>query len=510
MIESSQSGKSPSAARQLGRGALFITGAKLWFVASGALLLFALPRLGTGSDAQKAATFGRYQVVMAVLNPLTMMLILGTIQAISKFVSEAPARYPALLRRALKAQLVFGGLLALAFALCAPLVADLLDDESLVSALQVGSLVIFCYALYAALVGGVNGLKRFHVQAGLDVGFSSLKVGLILAAIGLGYGVVGAMSAFALTAALLLLLAFFLSRKQWSAPKPWQDDVDVKRLLAFQVWIILYALASNLLMNVDLYLVKAVLPDATAVGIYAACVQVARLPYVAVISVTFVLFPVISKALYAGDLDGARRGMFTACRYALLLIGPVALTLAALSADVLRLVFPSLYVSGATQLTALTLAYVGFAFLSIFTTILSSAGQPQRATLFMVMSLVQSAAAAWVGVSSFGAQGAAFGVAVAMGTGAFVVGFYLRSRYGARFPWATLGRLILVSLPIFVLGELWEPAGKFMIVIKGALFFSAFWAALGLLREFTPEDKQRFLQVLGRGSAPQSRDSSAK
>ena len=296
---------------------------------------------------------------MAVLNPLTMMLILGTIQAVSKFISENPARYPALLRRALRAQFVFGGILALAFALLAPSVADLLGDESLTPALRIGSLVIFCYALYAALVGGINGLKRFHVQAGLDVTFSTLKVGLIVLAMSLGYGAGGAMAAFAATAALLLLLAFFLSRNDWTAPAPWQDDVSIQRLLAFEVWIILYALASNLLMNADLYLVKAMIADASAVGVYAACVQVARLPYVAVISVTFVLFPVISKALYSGDVAGARRGMYTACRYALLIVGPVALSLAALSADVLRLVFPAIYADGAAQLSALALAYVG-------------------------------------------------------------------------------------------------------------------------------------------------------
>ncbi len=45
-----------------------------------------------------------------------------------------------------------------------------------------------CYALYAALVGSLNGRRMFMHQAGLDMTFSTVRTIGIVGAAALGYG----------------------------------------------------------------------------------------------------------------------------------------------------------------------------------------------------------------------------------------------------------------------------------------------------------------------------------
>src|SRR5207253_2486243 len=81
----------------------YITLAKLYFMASGYVTFFALPRL-LGS----AERFGDYGLAVRTVSVLNNVIVAGTIQAVSKFVAEDDARAGAVVRRALRVQLVVG------------------------------------------------------------------------------------------------------------------------------------------------------------------------------------------------------------------------------------------------------------------------------------------------------------------------------------------------------------------------------------------------------------------
>ena len=96
-------------ARNAGRGVLSITASKLYFIVATYTVFLALPRLLGSPEA-----FGLYAATISILAILNNVLIQATIQTVSKQVSERPGQ-PAVLRQALKLQLLIGGILGAAW-----------------------------------------------------------------------------------------------------------------------------------------------------------------------------------------------------------------------------------------------------------------------------------------------------------------------------------------------------------------------------------------------------------
>src|ERR1051325_6621981 len=181
-------------ARVAGRGTIYITAAKLWFMASGALIYVALPRLLTPEQ------FGLYQVVIGVVSIINAVVVTGTSQTVSKYISQEESKADSVKANALKLQIPVGGGLALSFFLLAPVIASYLNDPRLANHLRLASLITLSYSFYAVFTGYFNGTKKFLTQAALDMTYSTLKLALIVLLVSLGYGVGGGVGGFALAA----------------------------------------------------------------------------------------------------------------------------------------------------------------------------------------------------------------------------------------------------------------------------------------------------------------------
>ena len=74
-----------------GRGVLYITFAKGWFLLTGMALTFGMPRIfkwAADNDAEAGlALFGAYQIVVRGVSFINNGIVTGTIQAVSKFTS---------------------------------------------------------------------------------------------------------------------------------------------------------------------------------------------------------------------------------------------------------------------------------------------------------------------------------------------------------------------------------------------------------------------------------------
>ncbi|MCC6743930.1 MAG: oligosaccharide flippase family protein, partial [Acidobacteria bacterium] len=134
-------------AAKAGRGTIFITASKLWFMVTGAALMFLLPRLVS------VAEVGVYKVVIGLVSVVNAVVVTGTIQTVSKFVSQTPEHAHAIKRKALLLQAMLGGGAAAVFALGAPLAASSLNDSSLTPYLRLAALITASYTFYAVFVG---------------------------------------------------------------------------------------------------------------------------------------------------------------------------------------------------------------------------------------------------------------------------------------------------------------------------------------------------------------------
>lgn len=479
------------------RGVLWLTIAKLYFTFSGVLLLTLLPKWIGSTEIERAKLYGDFSVVIGVLNPLTMMMITGTIQAVSKFISEDETRFAGVKTEALKLQTVLGLFFAgLFFLLSDFIAATLLHDAALALPMKTAAPIIFAYALYAALIGTLNGRKRFFAQASMDIAFATLKIGLILTLAYLGYGVLGAIGGFTATALIMTFVAFFVAGHGVV-----KSSISWREILRFEAWIMLFALGANLLMNLDLYLVKALLEDEALVGVYSVALQVARLPYIAVISVTFVIFPLISKTTYKKDKEGTKNYIQTTTRYTLIIAGSLALTLSATAADLLRLVFTEIFQKGAGMLSLLAVGYFAYSLLMIFAAMISGSGKPTISFSIAFVTLCLLSLFGWLLIPHMGGLGAAFSVLAAFFIGQALAAGYLHRRYHSGFPVLTVFRVLFTGATLYALSAFWQPQASLLIILKGILAFAFYWSLLVITREVKKADAQAFLKPFAKKKA---------
>lgn len=486
-----------------------IAGAKVFFILAGYAVQLLLPRI-----FGEAKEFGLYSAAMSGVAIFNNVLIVATIQSVSKFVSENEAAAPVTLRQGLRVQALVGGTAAIALFVLAPAASRLLLDEQLTPLLRIASVMVFAYALYATVVGNLNGRHLFGKQARLDVTFSTLRTTGILTGAALGIGAVGAVIGFAAAAASILSIA--LIWVGWGKPG---KGIPLRRWIGFMAPIWTYQLFLNGILLVDIQVLKRTatemaLASATTaqaavdianqyVGYYRAAQTFAFVPYQLIISMTFIIFPMISKATSLGNRDAARSTIQHAMRLSLLLLLSVAAPVSGAAEGVVRLAYPADYVVGAPALAILVFGIVAFALFAVAATAISGAGKPSLAAGIAGVSLVVVVVANRLLIMRAGlttetlaaaATGTSIGMAVAL-VGAAVTIYFL---FGVFIPFLTWVRAALAACAGYVLASSIPHSSPVLALAALALGFVAVVVVLILTRELSSADWRALRRVVRR------------
>jgi stage V sporulation protein B len=490
-----------------GRGLVLITAAKLYFIATGFLVQLGLPRLLGSPEA-----FGEYSLAMSIASVVNNVLIATTVQSVSKRVSENPERAAERLRQGLKLQLGVGVTLAGGMFLAAPTLSRFAYDEKLTTLVQIAAFVPLCYALYAALVGSLNGRQLFQRQAALDMTFSTVRTVGILGAAGLGFGAMGALGGFAAAAGVILLVALVvvgtggpgkgLPLKTWFAfilpIAAFQSTLNGTLLL--DVWM-LKNTAAGLGMDAGLAMEAATEQASRLVGFYRAGQTFSLVPYQIILSVTFIVFPLVSRATADGDHDAARAHVKSALRFSLLLLFCLAAPIGGSAEALIRLAYGEKFLDGMRALEVLVFGQVGLAMFVIVATILSGASRPGIPAAVSLLALIIVLAGNRLFVSHVGLEGdtlRAAALATSLGpTIAMVLSaFALRATFGVFLPLASVARGALAAAIGFLAARL-VPQHSFLFApVAMAVGARADLAMLFVLRELTRDDVDALLSAL--------------
>ncbi len=479
-----------------------IAGAKGYFILSSYAIQLLLPRI-----FGEAKEFGLYSATMSGVSILTNVLIVATIQSVSKFVSEDESRAEVTLRQGLRIQALVGGTLALALFALAPAIAKLLLDGQLTRLVRIASVVVFAYALYAAVVGSLNGRHWFAKQARLDVTFSTLRVVGILGGAALGFGAMGAVAGFA-TAATTIVTISLIWIGFGKAGMP-GEKIQRRRWIGFMAPIWTYQICLNGILMIDLQVLKrtateiafasAVTGQAAVdlanqyVGYYRAAQTFAFVPYQLIISMTFIVFPMISRATSIGNREAAQSTIQHAMRFSLLLLLLVAAPTSGAAEGVMRLAYPSEYLAGAPALSILVFGVVAFALFAVAATAISGAGKPSVAAMIAGVSLLVVVVANRILVMQAGLgdqmlQAAATGTAIGMVVALLLSAWVIRRSFGVFVPVITWARAALASVAGYAAAAAVPHDSALMALLAlGAGFLSAL-AVLVVARELTLDD----------------------
>jgi O-antigen/teichoic acid export membrane protein len=469
-------------ARVAGRGTIYITAAKVWFMISGYGIYFALPRLISPEQ------FGLYQVVIGMISVINAVVVTGTYQTVSKYVSQDERNAGAVKSAALKLQLLVGGGAASGVVLLAPVFAGYLNDSRVTNYLRLAAAITLSYSFYAVFTGYFNGQRRFLTQAGLDAAYSTMKVAFIVTLVWMGYGVGGGVGGFALAAASVLTLSAIVAGRGRRV-----ETVRPKDLFRFQAYLLVSTLVINLLQRGDLLLLKALSsPEARLAsenaGYYGAAASIAGITYQIVISVTFIIFPLVSQSTFVADHARTRAYISNTMRYSLLIMAVVSSLFSANAAQVLGVVYPANYQVGTSALSILAYSMFFFGSIYILTTIITASGRPKISLMVGAVTLAVTVGLNFVLIPRYGLTGAAVSTATAMFIGALVAGSYVWSRFGALLPLASAVRIAGCAFLIVLGSRVFASTSKLLTVVELAILGTLYFVALIVTGELGKND----------------------
>ncbi len=435
--------------------------------------------------------YGIYGVVLAVQSIAGILLTLGVPISISRFVARHEDQAQSILKQTIRLQAAVAALVGIATLLLAPLIAHLLKDDSLTHLIQFVALVIFLQAFYMVFTQFFSGLHKFNWQALLTSFYAVIK---LVGAISLIYfiGVYGAFAGFALGGLAAAALGWWWSR---NVPGKKPSEIRTHDFLAFASTYVLIVMGLQLIMSLDLFMVKALLASDVEAGFYNASSTIARIPYMLLQAIAFILLPSVSALTKPGaSRDKAAAFISDTLRYLIALIVPSVALAAATSKSLITLFFSSRYTPAASSLTILIIGLGALAFFLLIANIVAGAGRAKVGLAVTIAMLVISAAAGAFLIPQFGLLGAAWQTTITGLIGLATLSAYTFKTFRIPLPIRSTINILIASAAAVGVTYLWQ-ATPLTLIPQYVLAGIVYLAVLLLLREVKPSDRQLLAKI---------------
>lgn len=308
------------------------------------------------------AAYGVYALAWRIAQVLVRLVTFGSVPALQRYVPEYrddPRRRSAVVGLAYATTVGFGGLLAVGVWVVAPWI----NDRTVEQAAFVPTMRVF--GLLVGLLGVVlvvAGVFRAVGSARGEVVFNKLlrpavRLGGAVAALGLGYSVVGVAGAIVIGTAVLVAVAVPLSaRSTGIRPSLRGASAEAGRFYNHAAPVAMSSFGKVFQNRVDVLLVGALL-TAVAAGVYNALLVLVAIAWIPLLSFNQLLPPVASD-LYADDRMATLNAIYTAVtRLIVTTVVPFLAVLVVYGRDLLALFGPT-YTQGYVPL----IVYLGGVF----------------------------------------------------------------------------------------------------------------------------------------------------
>lgn len=235
--------------------------------------------------------YGTFGVLLSIVYIIVMPLM--AIQTVlSKYVAELNAKNEKaeiyyLFLKSLKKIGIYGLIISIGFIVISPLLSSFLNIGIISPLIILGSSIAFAF-LVPFVRGFLQGLQRFKLL-GLTFLIESLsKVFLGIPLVFFGFGINGAISGFALSFILPLLVLFYFMKKGFFKEPGRKFDTSQIYKYSFPVLVMLLVLTG--LYSWDVILVKKFF-DPIIAGQYAALSLFGKIIFFATLSISMVMFP---------------------------------------------------------------------------------------------------------------------------------------------------------------------------------------------------------------------------
>lgn len=424
----------------LRKGAVLLTISSVIFMASGYLINVILGRTLGPRD------YGVYGIITSIISFINIMQTSGLTQAVSKFVAEDSEDADAILTRGLALQAVFIVFFFLIFYLYAKSIALFLHDQALIPYIKLAAFSFPIYGVYSLYSDFYNGRHFFQKQATMNIVYSIAKaVGVLLLAV--FFHLTGVFWGFIIAPLFALLVGFYI-------PKPKKSSFKIKTLLYFSLSLVSFSILSNLLLSLDIFLIKVLLKSAEAPGYYTASQNIARIPYYAMSSLFLVVFPAISHSVKNKPMQDTQKLIKQVIRFICLLTFPGVLILSATSRSILTFLYSNTYIPASTSFSILVIGMGFFTLFSVFTFILSGAGLPKMSLFSSLIGVITTLVMGIFLIPKLTITGAAIATASGCFISMIISSIFLYQQFKTMIDGKDIIKIVSASLPVYILSLL--------------------------------------------------------
>lgn len=293
--------------------------------------------------------YGRLFLAISIIGVAQLFSDLGLARSMARYVAEFKesdaGQVPHVLSIAFRYRLLLIGGTVVTIALVRNSIANALGDPELGILLLVGAGLLAFRSLHTFNTVAFQGFNAVELSAVVNIVNYLGRLGLVVAFVALGWGVVGALLGYAVAAAIaailglgLLYTRFYRSFDAAGAPEPSLR----RRILEYSVPLTVSRSAGVIAARVDTILIGFFM-NPVAVGFYTLGKQISEFVLAPAGSIGFAVSPTFGEDKANDDLDRAARLYETTVQYVLLLYVPATVGILVIAEPAILLVFGQEY-----------------------------------------------------------------------------------------------------------------------------------------------------------------------
>jgi len=495
-------------ARQSARGSSILFIGNLLSAAIQAVAVIVIARLlGVGA-------YGAYTLALLIPGVLQYVVGLGVINAITRFsayyISKGEiSAAKRITKNGIIFLMLFGILLSLAsFFFAGIFAADLLSRPDLTPLIQVSSFIILGQTVLQTATAGFVGWNSMWFASASSVLQAILKLGVSVALILLGVGVLGGVigqlasyivSGFiAIGAIVVLKLRDHDGKQNGVQPKGSLFLKDIKEMVSFGLPLFAGNAISGLASQYVTILLAGFATNAV-VGYYQAAVNVTTIITLSSSAIGLTLLSAFSSLTgIAGNLPQAFK---FAVKYVSYIVTPIVVLLIAVAGPIMTLLYTASYNPGVIYLRLLALSYTSIALgITVLAPFFTGIGKTRFMMIYSVTSAVvlMSFATLLSRVVDLGVFGLIYASLIS-GFAGTLVGLLLASKYlNANIEWGSTGGILLSSgIAFLAVYFLPQPSHNLIaFLLDSAVFFTVYLTVVPLIGALNDSDVARLRSAM--------------
>ena len=487
--------------KNLGRSTVWLIVSELIFNLSGYIIHSFVGRILGPAD------YGRYGLVVTLTTMVIILIGNGIPTAMSKYISEIFETNPRLVlvikRQAIIMQSILISIITAVFYFSAPLISNALGDPTLTHLFRISTLIIPTFAAASFYFSWFTGLHKFNTQSIQKTLRSIFKV-VFIVGLAWAFKVPGSIFGYAISAFAVFLVGFLQDEFKYTkelkeAAKTQdlslQDTFERKKFLNYAWQIIIFFLAYELLISIDLYLVKGIMHDDYLTGIYNAALTVGRIPYYIFYALTIMLLPVISKTTAENNHKETSIIITQSLRLMVILLVPSVILMAQFSKPIIKLFYSSKYIDAAEPMSIL--AY-GVGFLTIFyvmSFVMNGAGKTKIPMWISIFGVIANTILNYILIKKSGLVGSAIATTATSFLTMLAILYYIQRDFGVILKLKSLLKITLAGILMFV-ATIFCSQGSIQFLAWSMILLTGYLFVLYLLKEITLEDMNYLKQIV--------------